>query len=244
MKSGIYQILNTVNGKRYIGSAVNFKERWSLHLRQLKNDKHHSIALQRAWNKYGESSFKFEILLTCEKEELLEYEQLHFDEFKPEYNICKFAGNMLGFKFNEMSIAKMSKAAKGHKRWLNRKHTEESRDKMSKAAKANPTSYWKDKPLLEEHKNKIAKAHTGKTNSEETRLKISKSNTGQKRSEEARANMSKAQKNHPVSDETKRKIGETQKGRTHSKETCEKRSESMKRTLLIRNIIRNWGCAL
>lgn len=27
-QSGIYEILNTVNGKRYIGSAKNFSKRW------------------------------------------------------------------------------------------------------------------------------------------------------------------------------------------------------------------------
>lgn len=31
--TGIYQILNTVNNKRYIGSAVNFEVRWKNGLR-------------------------------------------------------------------------------------------------------------------------------------------------------------------------------------------------------------------
>lgn len=33
--AGIYEIRNTVNGKRYIGSTVNFKRRWWAHRAKL-----------------------------------------------------------------------------------------------------------------------------------------------------------------------------------------------------------------
>ena len=39
-KSGIYQILNTVNNKFYIGSAVYFYDRWNTHKYCLRQDKH------------------------------------------------------------------------------------------------------------------------------------------------------------------------------------------------------------
>lgn len=48
IKSGIYKIINVVNNKLYIGSAVNISGRFSTHKNQLKNEKHHSIVLQRA----------------------------------------------------------------------------------------------------------------------------------------------------------------------------------------------------
>lgn len=38
LPSGIYQIINTVNGKRYIGSAVNLGKRWINHRVGLKNN--------------------------------------------------------------------------------------------------------------------------------------------------------------------------------------------------------------
>ena len=169
MKSGIYQILNLVNGKKYIGSAVDITARWGLHRRQLNNNIHHSEKLQRAWNKYGKENFKFEILINCEKEELLDYEQLHFDELNPEYNICKVAGSMFGFKFDEISKLKMSESAKVRPcTFKDRKHTEVSRAKMSESAKANPQLYWQDKNLSDEHKSKIAIAHIGLKQSQET----------------------------------------------------------------------------
>jgi hypothetical protein len=61
-KSGIYQILNTVNGKRYIGQSTNISRRWAEHLDLLTKGLHHSSKLQREWNQYGEVKFKFQVL--------------------------------------------------------------------------------------------------------------------------------------------------------------------------------------
>jgi group I intron endonuclease len=107
-KSGIYKIENLINGKCYIGSASNFSKRWRNHKCLLSNNKHHSIHLQRAWNKYGQQNFKFEILLCCEKEELIEKEQIHINMIEPEYNICLIAGNSLGSKRSKETCKKLS----------------------------------------------------------------------------------------------------------------------------------------
>lgn len=48
MKSGIYAIINTKTNKHYIGSAINFEERWKRHFKDLDNGNHHSIKLQRS----------------------------------------------------------------------------------------------------------------------------------------------------------------------------------------------------
>lgn len=55
--SGVYQIYNTVNGKRYIGSSIHIEQRFKEHLRNLRANKHVNAHLQSAWNKYGEHSF-------------------------------------------------------------------------------------------------------------------------------------------------------------------------------------------
>ena len=62
MKIWIYQIRNKVNNKIYIGSTNNLERRWENHIYQLKNNIHHSIKLQKAWNKYGEDNFEFSII--------------------------------------------------------------------------------------------------------------------------------------------------------------------------------------
>ena len=63
MTIGIYEIYNIKNHKRYIGSSINIERRWSEHLRSLNSNTHHSIKLQRAWNKANdEEIFKTNIL--------------------------------------------------------------------------------------------------------------------------------------------------------------------------------------
>lgn len=96
MNSGIYKITNTVNGKYYIGSAVSINRRWNVHRSQLRSGKHHSIVLQRAWDKYGESAFKFSVVEYVDRDRLLETEQKYIDALNPcdssvGYNISKMA---------------------------------------------------------------------------------------------------------------------------------------------------------
>src|SRR4030065_2348259 len=55
----IYIIENKVNGKLYVGSSINPKQRWRQHRFQLKRGTHHCRRLQNAWTKYGRSEFTF-----------------------------------------------------------------------------------------------------------------------------------------------------------------------------------------
>lgn len=87
MDSGIYKILNVENGDFYIGSSKNLNKRWRDHQFKLNLGKHINCILQRSWNKYGENSFKFEIIELCSNEKLFEKEQFYLDELKPKYNI-------------------------------------------------------------------------------------------------------------------------------------------------------------
>lgn len=67
----IYKIRNVVNGKFYVGSTTNTRERFRTHRGRLRNNKHHCLHLQAAWNKYGEDCFKFEVVETVDAEEQL-----------------------------------------------------------------------------------------------------------------------------------------------------------------------------
>ena len=59
MVRGIYKIINAVNNKFYVGSAVNFEKRKARHLWRLRRGDHINKHLQAAFNKYGESAFIF-----------------------------------------------------------------------------------------------------------------------------------------------------------------------------------------
>ena len=60
---GVYRITCIKDSQIYIGSSVNIKERWQQHLALLRGNRHSSKYLQNAYNKYGEDSFKFEVLV-------------------------------------------------------------------------------------------------------------------------------------------------------------------------------------
>lgn len=131
--SGIYQILNTKNGKSYIGSATRIGERWSCHRAKLRGGYHHSIYLQNAWNKYGESAFEFKAIILCEKKDLLTLEEKAIKKFKPEYNIAQAARGG-GSTFTEKMRAQISSKLMGHP------VSEETKKRMSDAAKKRTQS--------------------------------------------------------------------------------------------------------
>ncbi len=139
----IYSILNTVNGKRYIGRATDPKRRWKRHRRELKYKYHHNEHLQRAWDKYGETAFSFEILETClTKEQTWERERFwikHYKSTHPEIGYNKDKGGK-GPDLGPEALVKISKANKG-------------------------------RPLSEQHCQRISEANKGRIISKESSRK-------------------------------------------------------------------------
>lgn len=80
-KIGIYAILCPKNIKYYIGQATNIEKRKKYHQQMLKNNKHHSIKLQRCYNKYGKNNFIFMVLMECKPEELNFWEKFFIKIF-------------------------------------------------------------------------------------------------------------------------------------------------------------------
>jgi len=111
MKSGIYKIENLITGDIYVGSSANLKNRYSRHLSDLIKNKHHSIILQRAFNKYGADNFSFILLENCAIENLIPLEQKYFDLLKPIYNILQVAGSSIGHIVTEETKIKHRKYA-------------------------------------------------------------------------------------------------------------------------------------
>jgi len=115
--SGIYQIVNNRNGKIYVGSAVDFNQRFRIHLCNLKKGNHHSIYLQQAWNIDGAKNFVFIILEhVSDKKQLLIRENYYFETMKPQYNMTPIAGSSLGVKHSAETRQRVSECQKGHKR--------------------------------------------------------------------------------------------------------------------------------
>ena len=162
--AGIYSITNKINGKCYVGSSINLAIRKKNHVGELRGNRHGNEHLQRAWNKYGGDSFRFEVLAVLGTTEkiLRIVENMYLYNLKPKYNMAKSATRspMYG-----------------------RKHTDETKAKVSRANKGKP-GYWKGKKMSEEAKQKMRDNHAdfsgknhpqyGTKQSLETRMKIKK----------------------------------------------------------------------
>jgi group I intron endonuclease len=185
-KSGIYRITNTINGKCYIGSTVNFNSRWSHHKANLNKGKHHSRHLQKAWNKYGESVFVFSILETCAIDELSQREQHYIDLHKPEYNMVKKAYSTFGLIHTLAARLKMSIASKGNKNatGFHREKSDEERWKISTALKGRVRT--------PEHSKKISESKTP-----EMRARLAQANRDRVWTSEMLKKNSEAQKRNP-----------------------------------------------
>lgn len=91
MKSGIYIILNLINGKFYLGSSKNLRKRKLTHFQHLKKNVHHCIHMQRAFNKYGEKPFIFIEMIHCENYKEVEQSMLDKVEREHCYNVSSSA---------------------------------------------------------------------------------------------------------------------------------------------------------
>lgn len=114
MKAGIYLIKNLINNKIYVGQSINVKTRISKHKSYLRSGSHENQHLQRAFNKYGESSFEFVILETCDVSEI-DKKELHYIKKFDSMNIEK--GYNLESGGNEGKI--VSESTKEKKRGKN-----------------------------------------------------------------------------------------------------------------------------
>lgn len=77
--SGIYQIRNTKNDKKYIGSAKDLYTRKYVHFSLLNAGKHHSRHFQNAYNKESDKSvFVFEVIEIVNEPELLIDRELYY----------------------------------------------------------------------------------------------------------------------------------------------------------------------
>jgi len=217
MVSGIYQIRNLVNGKRYIGSAMNVKKRWRNHLSELRHNSHHNRHLQAAFAKYGEAAFALSVLDYAVPELLIEREQYYLDMLRPEYNIELIAASSLGCRRSLETRRKLSAA------WTTKRREAQS-DRQ------------RGKPLSQETRTKIGDSLRGRQLSEDHRRKLSgerNPNYGKPRTVETRQKISESKKGerHPMygkhhTEETKRKMSEALRGKALSNEHRRKLREA------------------
>lgn len=161
--SGVYLIVNEVNKKVYIGSSKNINYRRSVHYRNLLNNSHHNIHLQRAFNKYGEDNFSFHVIKDdIIESDLLLYENKFINQYKSDnrkfgYNIICADDNHRTILPNEVKskiVNSLERFIDTYGEELGKIKYDEFRSKVSSKLKAyNKT---------EEHCSNISIAKTGK----------------------------------------------------------------------------------
>ncbi len=165
MARGIYKIINVVNSKFYVGSAVDLKRRKTRHFSELRTGKHNNRHLQAAWVKYGEQAFVFVVVEELpESADLLAAENIWLKEHvgKPYcYNLgvdatapmTGFGGELSptwGYKHTDEAKAVIAATSKG------RKFTEETNKKK--------TAHLIGKPKSAEVRAKISATLSGEGN--------------------------------------------------------------------------------
>jgi group I intron endonuclease len=167
IQSGIYSIRNTVNGKRYIGSAQNMARRKSQHYSDLRFNRHAASHLQHAYNKYGADVMVFEVIELCSIDLLLEHEQSYIDLYRTAdrshgYNTRPVAASNRGHVFSEEIRAKMRAGFNRNRKPMNaesrarcnetrrgRKVSEETRQRMREGNKLRSTNRTPDHIITE-----------------------------------------------------------------------------------------------
>ena len=202
--TGIYCIENITNNKKYIGQSIHVYKRWAQHKNALRNNVHENDHLQASWNKHGESSFNFYMLIECEESLLDHYEVLYIKQ----YNTI-----LMDFGYNLDSGGSCG----------NKHPSDETRKKMSEnhadvSGKNNPNY---GVVASEEKRRKISENHAdvkgeknpnyGKHHSDEAKEKISVANKGKQ---------ALSGEMHPMygkhhSEESKSKISKSISGEKH-----------------------------
>ena len=203
---GIYCILNTANGKRYVGQSVDIARRRTNHFDMLRHQRAKNRHLQSAFTKYGEASFEFRILeeLSVDMLDVREKSWISY------YRCCdsRFGYNQeLGGCLNRtVSLATRRKIG-----LATRNPSPETREKMRQRKLG--------RVLSEETKHKMRLASLGRYCSPETRIKIGNAHRGMVFSAEARRKISIGNKGKKLSLAAREKISAFQRTKTVSEAT-------------------------
>ena len=176
-KPVIYKIINLTNGKFYVGSTNNQRERFRTHRTKLRNNKHHCAHLQAAWNMYGEDSFLFRVVEEVADDVSLQAAEDVWLEAWVGKDNCYNHGRRSGAPWRgaakelhpsfgkklsdaQKDVLRTARLAQPDPR-TGKTHSEETKAKISAAKLANPSRHWLGKARSAETKAKISAAQKG-----------------------------------------------------------------------------------
>lgn len=197
--TGIYRYTNLINGKRYIGQAINLEDRHNGHIYAVLNNRPGQM-IEYAMIKYGIENFRYEVLEYCSEDELNELEIYWIDYYLTQHN--RKDGRGYGYNFTKGGGGYIPKNCKGHIPWnkgLSGCYNEEQIKRISNGTKkgmhepeaweryinSRPDIFGEKNPFYgkhhtEETKERIRNKQLGKKVSEETKIIWCKQRTGRK----------------------------------------------------------------
>lgn len=107
----------------YVGKSLDLQGRKREHFKHLRRGRHRNRWLQRAWNKYGETSLHFRILLMANRDDLLRLEQETLDSMRVSYGDSRILNILKECVDTRLGVA----------------HTDATRKQLSERQKANWT---------------------------------------------------------------------------------------------------------
>lgn len=168
MKTAVYKVTNSVNGKLYFGISVRPASRWSTHKNRANAG--YISKLSAAIRKYGADAFSFEVIHWCEsREDANELEHFFIEEVGTRvsgYNIREGGDSGSHSEESKIKIGLLG---------LGREVTSETRAKIS----VGLTGY-KRPPMSDETKQKLSKACSGYNHTTEAIEKIRSASAGRK----------------------------------------------------------------
>jgi len=127
--SGVYYLINNINGHTYVGSSINLASRMRNYLNNtfLKSKQNINMPIVNALLKYDQSNFTLLILEYVETESLTIRETYYITLLMPYYNVLKQGYSSLGYKHTEETKKLLSELAK------NRIHSDLTKSLIARA---------------------------------------------------------------------------------------------------------------
>jgi group I intron endonuclease len=144
-KSGVYCLINKINGYSYIGSSINLATRMRNYLNNsfLKSKQNINMPIVKGLLKYDQSNFTLFIIEHVEYQYLAVRETYYITSLVPYYNVLKQGYSSLGYKHTEETKVLLSELAK------NRVHSNETKALIARALTGDNNPFYKKSHSIE-----------------------------------------------------------------------------------------------
>ena len=144
-KSGIYCLINKINGHSYVGSSIKLDSRMRNYLNKafLKSKQNVNMPITRSLLKYDYSNFSLLILEYVEAEFLTARETFYIAYIIPYYNVLKQGFSSLGYIHTEETKKLLSELAK------NKTHSDKTKGLIARAVTGENNPFYNKNHSME-----------------------------------------------------------------------------------------------